>query len=95
MVMGRCVYCHSVVIKGENQCYVCGDVVPERVRTRTLAKTRPTTGWTNLLFVASLGFTIYCWLATDRFSLPVTIAISSGLLGLRILAEYFARHRSN
>jgi hypothetical protein len=93
--MGRCVYCHSVVIKGEDQCYVCGDAVPERVRTRTLVKAQPVSGWTNLLFIASLVFTLYCCLAEHKLSLPVTIAISSGLLGLRIVAEYIARQRSN
>lgn len=94
--MSRCLYCHSVIIKGEKECYVCGDTVPKRLRARTAVNPpQPVSGWTNLLFVASLLFTAYCCLAEHKFSLPVTIAISSGLLGLRILAEYIASQRSN
>jgi len=93
--MGRCVYCHSVVIKGEDQCYVCGDTVPERVRSKAIAASRPVSGWTNLLFIVSLAFTVYCCLGEHKLSLAVTIAISSGLLGLRIVAEFIARRRAN
>src|SRR5579862_3264010 len=57
--MGRCVYCHSVVTKDEDSCFVCGDSVPRQVRS--VVKRRPVSGWTNTIFLASLGFTAYCF----------------------------------
>jgi len=74
-----------VVTRDEDQCYVCGDHVPRH--TRAVAKPRPVSPLTNIVFLASLGFTIYCFVAGPKLSLPVTLAISSALLGLRIIAE--------
>jgi hypothetical protein len=89
--MGRCVYCHSVVTRDEASCYVCGDSVPQDVRSKTaVVKSRPVSPLTNLVFLASLGFTAYCFFAEHKLSLPVTLAISSLLLGIRILAEKLA-----
>jgi hypothetical protein len=85
--MGRCVYCHSVVTKNEDQCYVCGDTVPQRIKGQVAVRSRPVSGWTNVIFLVSLAFTAYCFFGPYRLSLPVTITISCALLALRILAE--------
>jgi hypothetical protein len=91
--MGRCAYCHSVVTKEEDYCYVCGDSVPKY--PKAAAKRRPVSALTNLVFLASLAFTAYCFFAEHKFSLPVTLAISSVLLLLRILAERIVDKNSN
>jgi hypothetical protein len=91
--MGRCVYCHSVVTKDEKSCYVCGDMVPQRIQ-RT-AKSRTVSPLTNLVFLSSLAFTAYCFFGAHKFGLPITLAISSTLLLLRILAERLSNRNSN
>ena len=90
--MGRCVYCHSVVTKDEDQCYVCGDRVPQQ--TRAAVKRRPVSALTNLVFLASLAFTAYCFFGQHKLSLPVTLAISFSLLLIRFLAERVADKNS-
>jgi hypothetical protein len=84
--MGRCVYCHSVITKNDKSCYICGDSVPKHIQL-SQPKRRPVSGLTNVVFVASLAFTGYCFLGDHKLSLPVTLAISSALLLLRIAAE--------
>lgn len=84
--MGRCIYCHSVITRDEDHCYNCGDPVPQHARA-VAAKHRPVSALTNLVFLASLAFTAYCFFAEHKLSLPVTLAISSALLLIRILAE--------
>ena len=86
--MGRCIYCHSVVTQEEESCWTCGDRVPKQVR-RTV-RVRPVSALTNVVFLASLAFTIYCFFAEHKLSLAVTLAISMGLLLIRILAEKVA-----
>lgn len=97
--MGRCVYCHSVVTRDDDFCYVCGDDLRglNRLRRHTAAavQPRPLSGWTNLVFVASLGFTAYCFLAEHKLSLLVTLGVSCGLLALRVGAEYLVKKNSN
>ena len=91
--MGRCVYCHSVVTRDEDSCYVCGDTVPQQVRSAV--KPRPVSGLTNFVFLASLIFTAYCFFAVHKLSLPVTLAISATLLLIRIFAERLVNRSSN
>jgi hypothetical protein len=50
---------------------------------------------TNVVFVASLAFTFYCFFAEHKLSLPVTLGISSALLLIRILAERLANKSLN
>ena len=92
--MGRCIYCHSVVTKDEDYCYTCGDHVPRRTKA-VATKQRPVSALTNLVFLASLAFTAYCFFAEHKLSLPVTLAISSALLLIRILAEKLVNRNVN
>jgi hypothetical protein len=94
-VMARCIYCHSVVTRDEDHCYVCGDKVPRSARARTAVKPRPVSGLTNLVFLASLAFTAYCFFAEHKLSLSLTIAVSCALLLLRILAERLVNRNPN
>jgi hypothetical protein len=91
--MGRCMWCHSVIKKDEDYCYVCGDNVPKR--TKVAVKVRPVSALTNLVFLASLIFTAYCFFAEHKLSLPVTLAISGTLLLIRIFAEKLANRNLN
>jgi hypothetical protein len=93
MDMGRCIYCHSVVTKEEDYCYVCGDSVPKE--PKAAVRRRPVSGLTNLVFLASLAFTFYCFFAEHKLSLTATVLISSALLLIRILAERLANQNSN
>jgi len=92
--MGRCIYCHSVVTKDEEYCYNCGDRVPKQTRAFAV-KHRPVSALTNLVFLASLAFTAYCFFAEHKLSLPMTLAISSALLLIRILAERLVNKNVN
>jgi hypothetical protein len=83
--MGRCLYCHSVITPDDDHCYVCGDTFQKS--SKVAVQRRPVSGLTNLVFVASLAFTAYCFFAEHKLSLPVTIEISSTLLLMRIFAE--------
>ena len=91
--MGRCIYCHSVVTKDEDFCYVCYDSVPKQVKS--MVRHQTVSGWTNTIFLASLAFTAYCFFAAHKLSLPVTLAISSTLLLLRILADRRANRKTH
>jgi len=86
--MSRCIYCHAIVTRDEEQCYICGDSVPKQLKARV--KPRPVSGWTNVVFLASLAFTAYCFFAEHKLSLPMTLMISCTLLLIRIFAERFA-----
>jgi hypothetical protein len=90
--MGRCVYCHSVMTRDEDQCYICGDSRPKQ---KEAVKQRPVSALTNLVFLASLAFTAYCFFAEHKLSLPTTLAISASLLLIRIFAEKLVNRNSN
>ncbi len=83
--MGRCVYCHSVITRHEDYCYMCGDSVIKQ--KKAAVKSRPLSAWTNTIFLASLAFTAYRFFGEHKLSLPITLAISASLLLVRILAE--------
>ena len=91
--MGRCVYCHSVVTKDEDSCYVCGDSVPQHAKA--MVKRRPVSALTNVVFLASLAFSAYCYFGLHKLSLPVTLAISCSLLLVKIVAERLDARKSN
>jgi hypothetical protein len=72
---------------------MCGDSVPKQ-KARTMER-RQVSALTNLVFLASLGFTAYGFLAAHRLSLPATLAVSASLLLIRIIAERLANRRAN
>ena len=90
--MDRCIWCHGVVAKTDKQCYVCGDRLAKYVSFAE--KRRPVSPLTNIVFLASLAFTAYCFFAEHKLSLPTTLAIASTLLLIRILAEHLANRKS-
>ncbi len=58
-------------------------------------KPRPVSLLTNVVFLASLAFTAYCFFAEHKLSLPATLAISGSLLLIRILAEKAANRNAD
>jgi hypothetical protein len=78
--------------RDEDQCYICGDSSP---KPKALARNRPVSALTNLVFLASLTFTGYCFFAEHKLSLPLTLAISASLLLIRILAEKAVNRNSD
>jgi len=79
--------------RDEDQCYICGDSVPRRLKEA--AKRRAVSPLTNVVFLASLAFTAYCFFAEHKLSLPMTLAISCTLLLIRIVAERLANKNAN
>jgi len=77
-----------VVTKDEDYCYICGYSVPRE--PKAAVRRQPVSGLTNLVFLASLAFTFYCFFAEHKLSLTLTLVISSALLLIRILAERLA-----
>jgi hypothetical protein len=77
----------------EEQCYICGDSVPKRLQEAV--KRQPVSPMTNVVFLASLGFTAYCFFGEHKLSLPMTLAISCTLLLVRIVAERIAKKNAN
>jgi uncharacterized membrane protein YccC len=80
-------------MKDEDSCYVCGDSVPKR--TKAALQGQPVSALTNVVFLTSLGFTAYCFFGEHKLSLPVTFAISTSLLLIRLLAQRIAGRKSN
>lgn len=93
MDMGRCTLCYGVVTRNDDECYGCGAHLQRYAKSTAIR--RPVSAWTNAVFFASLAFTAYCWFAEHKLSLPVTLAISSTLLLIRIVAERLAKKNSN
>jgi hypothetical protein len=89
--MARCIYCYNILTAKDDYCYHCGDRVAKFADT---AKQRPVSGWTNLVFLASLAFVGYCFFA-DHASLPSTIVVASTLLVMRLFAKYLVNRDSN
>jgi hypothetical protein len=79
--------------KEEEECYICGDTVPKRLQKTV--KRQPVSPTTNVVFLASLAFTAFCFFGEHKLSLPVTLAISSTLVLVRIVAERIAKKNAN
>jgi hypothetical protein len=91
--MGRCIWCYGIVKRTDEYCYICGDSLPKHASS--VEKHRPVSALTNIVFVASLTFTAYCFFAEHKLSLPVTLTVSSALLLMRILAERLVNKTSD
>jgi hypothetical protein len=89
LYMGRCNSCFAVVKKTDRVCYVCGDVVPRYASLVT--KRKNISLFSNILFVISLGFTLFSFISDHKFSLGVSLAVSGTLLGLKIIADGIAK----
>jgi len=91
--MGRCNSCFAVVKRTDSKCYVCGDAVPRHASLVT--KRKNISLFSNILFLISLGFTLFSFISEHKLSLTVSLAVSGTLLGLKIIADRFAKHRES
>lgn len=94
-IMARCNECNSVITINDVACYVCDEPVPgAKKRSRTGKKEKkaapPVTPLSNLLFVASLAFTLVSFLSSEKMSLPLSATLSSILLAARIFSDRMA-----
>jgi hypothetical protein len=83
--MAHCQSCNSLVTKIDASCYVCGEKVPNY---RPVAKRKPISALSNVIFIASLGFSGYCFFSDHKLSLTVSLCISAALLLLRVIADH-------
>jgi hypothetical protein len=89
LYMGRCNSCFSIVKKTDLKCYVCGDAVPRHASQVT--KRKNISLFSNILFLISLGFTLFSFISEHKLSLAVSLAVSGTLLGLKIIADRLAK----
>jgi hypothetical protein len=87
--MGQCTSCYAIVKKHDFECYVCGDKIPRR--RKLAAKRKEISAASNILFLASLGFILYSFFAKEELPLARSLAVSGGLLVLRIVADKLTR----
>ena len=87
--MGRCNFCFAIVKKTDKVCYICGEPVPHYAGM--VAKRKRVTAFTNVLFLASIGFSIFSFFGDHKISLAVSISVSAGLIVLRIIADKLAK----
>jgi len=86
--MSRCDACYSIITKKDSVCYVCGQKVP---RYASLVSSRKRLSlFSNILFLISLGFTGFCFFSNYKLPLPLSVAASCTLLGLKIIADRYA-----
>src|SRR5579872_7384529 len=83
--MRRCGSCYGVLTKRDSVCYVCGEKVPHFARLVSVRKRL--TWFNNVLFMISLGFTGFSLFSSDRLPLPLSLAVSCTLLGVKFLAD--------
>jgi hypothetical protein len=60
---------------------MCGDRLPKRSGA---AVARPTSGFSNVLFMASLGLTAFSFLSPHKLPLSVTLSVSGFLFALSV-----------
>jgi len=87
--MGRCNACFAIVKKADSKCYVCGEAVPHYASLAT--KRKSISLFSNVLFLISLGFTLFSFISEHKLSLAVSLTVSGTLLGLKIIADRFAK----
>jgi hypothetical protein len=90
--MPRCASCNGVVTKHDVVCYGCGDPIP---RVKRPWQPKRISKISNIAFFASLGLTAFCFLLPGRMSLTVSIALSSLLLIVRMIADRAANKNSD
>ncbi len=68
---------------------MCGERLPKRAGVWT---SRSTSGFSNVLFMASLGLTAYSFLSPYKLPLSVTLGISGGLFLLSVVDRLVNRN---
>lgn len=91
--MGRCVWCHGVVTRNDDHCYVCGDSVPKHVKF--VAHKGPAHTLMNVIFVSVLAFSVYCFLSDRKLYMLISFGLACTLLLARIVMERLANRNQD
>jgi hypothetical protein len=91
----RCLNCNGILTKTDRICYSCGDKVPKWVSSVPgLKKSRGSSLYSNLMFIASVGLTAYALLAENKPPLELSLAASGALLGVKLIVDWTGRLRA-
>lgn len=97
--MARCNECNSVIARNDSECYICGLPVPGAKqpfwrRKRQSKPVPPVTPLSNLLFVASLGLTLFSFVSPGTMSVSFGATLGGILFVARIVSDRVAmRHQ--
>lgn len=94
-VMARCTECNSVITRTDSECYICGLPVPGVKRSIWRRKKEskplpPVTPLSNLLFVASLGLTLFSFVSPNTMSVSFGATLGGILFVARIVSDRIA-----
>lgn len=94
-IMARCKECNSVVTRNDSECYICGIAVAggkDRFwrRDKEPKPFPPVTPLSNLLFVASLGLTLFSFLSPNSMSVSFGATLGGILFVARIVSDRIA-----
>jgi hypothetical protein len=81
----RCDSCNGLIKKTDEVCYTCGDKVPDYVRE--VSARQQISLLSNIVFLASLAFSLFSFLSDRPLPLTISLIVSAGFLLLRIFAE--------
>jgi hypothetical protein len=93
--MARCNECNSVITKNDSECYICGLAVPGAKkpfwrRNNQVKALPPVTPVSNLLFVASIGLTLFSFLSPNTLSVSFGATLGGLLFVARIVSDRIA-----
>jgi hypothetical protein len=96
--MARCNECNGVVTRTDSECYTCGFALPgARRRLWRRAKDSkpvpPVTPLSNLLFMASLGLTLFSFISPNTMSAPFAATLGGMLFVARMISDRVATKR--
>jgi hypothetical protein len=97
--MARCYQCYSVLAVKDSECYVCGSPVPGAKKKKAPPSGKapkeaaPLTPISNILFIASLVFTVISFVLGEKMSLTVSATLSVTLFLARIFNDRVAAKR--
>jgi hypothetical protein len=93
--MARCNDCFNVLTKNDSECYTCGLPAPWAKkafwrRTKEPKPGPPVTPVSNLLFVASIGLTLFSFLSPNTMSIRFGATLGGLLFVARIVSDRIA-----
>jgi hypothetical protein len=96
--MARCNQCNSVTTRTDLECYVCGEPLrrarkPFWRRNTEPKALPPVTPLSNLLFVISLGLTLFSFIAPNALSVGFASTLGGILFVARIASDRVAVKR--
>jgi hypothetical protein len=93
--MARCNECNSVITKNDSECYICGVPAPGAKkpfwrRNKERQAPPPVTPLSNVLFVASVGLTLFSFFSPNTMSVSFSATLGGLLFVARIVSDRIA-----